>query len=174
MGTISDKLAYLAESKEQIRQAIEGMGVSVPSNTPFRQYGEKVKEIENMTEKWEKVASKKQYDEWHLKTEYGTFVKLVSTEIIGYTNQAQMTGFSSASQTFNIELPELHLDDTTYTIFSSVFGAYVLVTATCRIEKTTAKIEIGWLNPTSGTSYTPRNSGTVQIGNIICEYFVSK
>ena len=45
MGTISDKLAYLAESKEQIRQAIEEMGVSVPSNTPFRQYGEKIEGI---------------------------------------------------------------------------------------------------------------------------------
>lgn len=45
MGTIADKLAYLAESKEQIRQAIEGMGVSVPNNTPFRQYGEKIEGI---------------------------------------------------------------------------------------------------------------------------------
>lgn len=45
MGTIADKLAYLAESKEQIRQAIERMGVSVPSNTPFRQYGEKIEGI---------------------------------------------------------------------------------------------------------------------------------
>lgn len=45
MGTTADKLAYLAESKEQIRQAIEGMGVSVPSNTPFRQYGEKIEGI---------------------------------------------------------------------------------------------------------------------------------
>ena len=174
MGTIAEKLAYMVESKEQMRRAIEGMGVSVPNNTPFRQYGEKVKEIENMTEKWEKVASKKQYDEWHLKTEYGTFVKLVSTKIIGYANQVQMSKFTSASQTFDIELPELHLDDTAYTIFSSVFGGYVLITATCRIEKTTAKIEIGWLNPTSNTSYTPSNSGMVQIGNIICEYFVSK
>lgn len=45
MGTTAEKLAYLAESKEQIRQAIEGMGVSVPSNTPFRQYGEKIEGI---------------------------------------------------------------------------------------------------------------------------------
>lgn len=45
MGTIADKLAYLAESKEQVRQAIEGMGVSVPSNTPFRQYGGKIERI---------------------------------------------------------------------------------------------------------------------------------
>ena len=45
MGTIAEKLAYLAESKEQIRQAIEEMGVSVPSNTPFRQYGEKIEGI---------------------------------------------------------------------------------------------------------------------------------
>lgn len=45
MGTTAEKLAYLAESKEQIRQAIEEMGVSVPSNTPFRQYGEKIEGI---------------------------------------------------------------------------------------------------------------------------------
>lgn len=45
MGTTADKLVYLEESKEQIRQAIEEMGVSVPSNTPFRQYGEKIEGI---------------------------------------------------------------------------------------------------------------------------------
>ena len=45
MGTIADKLAYLAESKEQIRQAIEGMGVSVPKTTIFRKYAEKIKAI---------------------------------------------------------------------------------------------------------------------------------
>ena len=45
MGTIADKLAYLAETKEQIRQAIEGMGVSVPKTTIFRKYAEKIKAI---------------------------------------------------------------------------------------------------------------------------------
>lgn len=45
MGTISEKLAYLAESKEQIRQAIDGMGVSVPKTTIFRKYAEKIKAI---------------------------------------------------------------------------------------------------------------------------------
>lgn len=45
MGTISEKLAYLTESKEQIRQAIEGMGVSVPKTTIFRKYAEKIKAI---------------------------------------------------------------------------------------------------------------------------------
>ena len=45
MGTISEKLAYMVESKEQMRQAIGEMGVSVPENTPFRQYAGKIKEI---------------------------------------------------------------------------------------------------------------------------------
>ena len=45
MGTTADKLAYLAESKEQIRQTIEGMGVSVPKTTIFRKYAEKIKAI---------------------------------------------------------------------------------------------------------------------------------
>lgn len=47
MGTISEKLAYLVESKEQMRQAIGEMGVSVPENTPFRQYAGKIQEITN-------------------------------------------------------------------------------------------------------------------------------
>lgn len=45
MGTIAEKLAYLAESKEQIRQAIEAQGVPCPNDTPFRQYPEKIRSI---------------------------------------------------------------------------------------------------------------------------------
>lgn len=47
MGTISEKLAYMVESKEQMRRAIGEMGVSIPENTPFRQYAGKIKEITN-------------------------------------------------------------------------------------------------------------------------------
>lgn len=45
MGTTADKLAYLAGTKDDIRDSISEMGVSVPQNTPFRQYAGKIKEI---------------------------------------------------------------------------------------------------------------------------------
>ena len=34
--TTADKLQYLSEAKELIRQAIISMGVSVPANTPLK------------------------------------------------------------------------------------------------------------------------------------------
>jgi len=43
--TIAEKLADIMASKEQIRQAIETKGVSVPSNTPLSQYGAKIGQI---------------------------------------------------------------------------------------------------------------------------------
>lgn len=45
MGTTAEKLAYLAETKQQIKTAIENKGVSIPDGTTFRQYAEKVGEI---------------------------------------------------------------------------------------------------------------------------------
>ena len=46
-GTSSDKLAYLQQTKESIRQAIIAKGVDVPDTTPFRQYAGKVGEIQS-------------------------------------------------------------------------------------------------------------------------------
>lgn len=44
-NTTADKLDYLAATKEAIRLAIVEKGVSVPVNTPFRQYADKIKQI---------------------------------------------------------------------------------------------------------------------------------
>ena len=41
MGTIAEKLAYLAESKEQTRQAIEAQGVPCPNDTAVLDDSEK-------------------------------------------------------------------------------------------------------------------------------------
>ena len=46
MGTISEKLVALGESKAAIRQAIIDKGVDVPSETTFRDYAVKISEIE--------------------------------------------------------------------------------------------------------------------------------
>jgi len=43
--TIAEKLQDIMNSKEQIRQAIESQGVSVPSNTPLSQYASKIGSI---------------------------------------------------------------------------------------------------------------------------------
>ena len=38
MGSIADKLSYLAGTKTAIKEAIEGKGIAVPSGTTFREY----------------------------------------------------------------------------------------------------------------------------------------
>lgn len=50
MGTLEEKLNYLAETKEQIRTAIAAKGVEVPEGTPFREYAQKVAAIAVSTE----------------------------------------------------------------------------------------------------------------------------
>lgn len=40
MGTIAEKLAYLAETKDKIREAIVATGVEVPEGTKFREYAD--------------------------------------------------------------------------------------------------------------------------------------
>ena len=47
MGTTADKLAYLRVTKEAIKQAIEAKKVSVPDDTAFREYADKILEIGN-------------------------------------------------------------------------------------------------------------------------------
>ena len=47
MGTIAEKLQYLLQTKEQIRQAIAHKGVAVPEETPFRRYPELIEGISN-------------------------------------------------------------------------------------------------------------------------------
>lgn len=45
MGTISDKLAYLADTKADLRAAMVEKGIEVPQSTPFRKYAEKIAAI---------------------------------------------------------------------------------------------------------------------------------
>ena len=45
MGTTADKLAYLNDTKAEIRSAITAKGVDVPETAPFRTYAEKIGEI---------------------------------------------------------------------------------------------------------------------------------
>lgn len=46
MGTTADKLGYLSNTKELIRQAIIQKGVNVSENETFRTYPEKIQQIE--------------------------------------------------------------------------------------------------------------------------------
>lgn len=45
MGTIADKLAYLGQTKAEIRDAIVSKGVTVTAETAFREYADRIKEI---------------------------------------------------------------------------------------------------------------------------------
>ena len=47
MGTIADKMEHLLTSKNAIKMAIEGKGVTVPTNTPFREYATLITTIKN-------------------------------------------------------------------------------------------------------------------------------
>jgi surface protein len=45
-GTTEDKLNYLIRSKEDVRLAIERMQIDCPENTPFLDYGPKIKQVD--------------------------------------------------------------------------------------------------------------------------------
>ena len=45
-NTTADKLQYLREAKQLIKNAIETMGVTVPSNTPLKEYANKILSIQ--------------------------------------------------------------------------------------------------------------------------------
>ncbi len=47
MGTVNEKLSFLNDTKYTIKKAIEDKGVTIPSNTTFRQYAAKIYDIES-------------------------------------------------------------------------------------------------------------------------------
>ena len=42
MGTINEKLNYLLQTKENIKQAIKGKGIEITDSDSFRSYAEKI------------------------------------------------------------------------------------------------------------------------------------
>ena len=52
LGTIAEKLLYLAETKALIREAIIEKGVGVEKSVPFRIYPDKIKEIKAGGSDW--------------------------------------------------------------------------------------------------------------------------
>lgn len=46
MGTINEKLNYLLQTKENIKQAIKGKGVEITDSDSFRSYAEKIETIQ--------------------------------------------------------------------------------------------------------------------------------
>lgn len=46
MGTINEKLNYLLQTKENIKQAIKGKGVEITDSDSFRSYAEKIGTIQ--------------------------------------------------------------------------------------------------------------------------------
>ena len=52
MGTIADKLSYLAETKGLIKDAIEFKNVDVPNGAKFRDYPELIRSIEGVSSAW--------------------------------------------------------------------------------------------------------------------------
>ena len=49
MGSIKEKIDYIKETKDLIREAIIAQGVDVPENTTFREYANKIDSIKNTT-----------------------------------------------------------------------------------------------------------------------------
>lgn len=47
MSTLSDKLNFLNETKNEIKEAIKNKGVELTDNTPFREYANKIYDIES-------------------------------------------------------------------------------------------------------------------------------
>lgn len=52
MGTTADKLEYLSDTKELIRQAIIDKGVQVDLEETFRSYPDKISQIETGGSSW--------------------------------------------------------------------------------------------------------------------------
>lgn len=50
MGTLKEKLEYIAETKDAIKDAIEAKGVTVASTATFRSYADSIEEIEISTD----------------------------------------------------------------------------------------------------------------------------
>lgn len=49
MGSITDKINYIKETKFLIKNAIVAQGVEVPDTTTFREYAAKIDQIKNTT-----------------------------------------------------------------------------------------------------------------------------
>lgn len=47
MATIAEKLAYLLETKRLIKQAIQSKGITVTDNDTFRDYADKIDQIDS-------------------------------------------------------------------------------------------------------------------------------
>ena len=58
MGTTTEKLNAILESKEKIRQAINYKGIPVPDSTKFSEYANKIEEIKTTQEKINKQLNK--------------------------------------------------------------------------------------------------------------------
>lgn len=77
MGTTADKLKYLTETKQAIKNAIIEMGVEIDDNTPFREYANKILEITTGVDTTDATAQSN--DIILGKTAYSGDVKLVGT-----------------------------------------------------------------------------------------------
>ncbi len=62
--SIADKMNYLLETKNQIKEAIKGKGVAVSDADSFRSYANKIGEIQNSGSNTDEF--------WNMKTDYGS------------------------------------------------------------------------------------------------------
>lgn len=86
MGTTAEKLAYLADTKTAIKDAIVAKGVEVPEGTTFRQYAEKIGEIKqsSSSDVLYKVDVGVGLDPWYpLEAKAGQYVFTTSGSISG-------------------------------------------------------------------------------------------
>ena len=49
VGSVKEKLHYILETKENIKQAIKDTGIEVPEDLSFREYGSNIQEVIDTT-----------------------------------------------------------------------------------------------------------------------------
>lgn len=154
MGTIADKLNYILETKESIKQAIIDKGVEVIDTDTFRSYADKIKSIETVIDgvKNQEITITTNGD-FFPEEGYTGFGK-VTVDINSVKNQdltvttngsyiadTGYTGLGTVTVDVGTEIEKTYTEDGTYTIDAIEEGASAYKTITVIVDESASRVE---------------------------------